>query len=101
MFGDARQFACDGAVDVLHHGEVRGKEDVEIALVHERRGDSDIAALVAGLDDGRVQSRDGVREVVKVGEDEAVRWEVLVQHVEELHQRGRDVFGDGEVGSEG
>lgn len=101
MFRDAGQLARDGAVDVLHHGEIRGEEDVEVALVHERGGDADVAALVAGLDYRRVQARDRVGEVVKVGEDEAVRREVLVQHVEELHQRRGDVFRDGEVGGKG
>lgn len=34
--GDARELAGDGAIDVRHHPEVGGEEDVEIALLYLR-----------------------------------------------------------------
>lgn len=80
-----RQPSSDRSVDILHDSKVRRKQDVEVALLHQRRPNKDSFSLVAGLDDGSVEARRRLRERVEVGGDEAMCRKAAREDVEEGH----------------
>ena len=100
MATHSRQLPRNSTIDIFHHGEVRGEEDVEIALMNERRRDLDVSSLIPSLYDGSVQAGDciGWGELVEVGEDEAVCREVCGEDVEELEEACWDIFWSSQVG---
>jgi len=66
-----------------------------------RSADGDGPTLIARLDDGRIDSFDGVGETMEVAGDESVRREVDAEDVKELEEPCGDVFWVCQVWCEG
>ncbi len=66
MAGDSRQLTCHGSIDVFYYGEVGWEQDVEVALLNQRRADGDSAPLISRLNDGSIHPLNRVWQGVEV-----------------------------------
>lgn len=117
MAHDLGQFTSDGTIHVLDDVEVGGEEDIEVTLMNlsesiSQAQDIRIAKvaktykwschrhgspLVSSLHHGRIQPRHCVWQGTEITCHKTMCGEVLIQHVEKLHQPRGDIFGQGEL----
>lgn len=89
------------AIQILHDGKIRRKQDIKIPLHHIRRRHGHRPALEPGLHHRGIEPPHGIRQRVEIRGDELVQREIRVQDIEELEQARGDEFRVRQIGREG